>query len=313
MERQAEPGLNVKAPAELPCGGVLLRGSGFSRVATGSMLGAAMSFEPPNAPPWLISGFVFLPMLVMVLAQWGLSLGARRAGAPRWLHGLCAAGLVVAMVFSLTVAARGSLTQFDRVPPPFLPLTFGCIVVWVLTATSRLSSGLQQLPLAALVGFQSFRLPLELMMHAAAEAGVMPPQMSYSGYNFDIVSGAGAALLAVLLALNKAPRWLLLGWNALSTALLAAIVVIAVLSAPPFLAFGREQANTWVAHAPFVWLPTVLVPAAISGHVLLWRRLLQRENSSSHGQPPSARGEPRGGSEAPGKAATPAAPIDSRA
>ena len=257
-----------------------------------------MSFEPPTAPPLLISGFVFLPMLVMVLAQWGLAVAARRAGSPRWFYWLCAAGLVLAMTFSLIAAARGSLAHFQRVPPPFLPLTFGCIVLWVLTATSRLSSGFQQLPLAALVGFQAFRLPLELMMHAAADAGVMPRQMSYSGYNFDIASGALAAVVALLLALGKAPRWLLLGWNALSTALLAVIVIVAVLSAPPFLAFGRAQANTWIAYAPFVWLPTVLVPAAIAGHVLLWQRLLRPAASSPQSAAPPA-GE--------------AAPIDSRA
>lgn len=260
-----------------------------------------MSFEPPTAPPWLISGFVFLPMLVMLLAQWGLSVASRRAGPSRWFYWLCAAGLLVAMAFSLTVAVRGSLAQFQRMPPPFLPLTFGCIVLWVLIATSRLSSGFQQLPLVALVGFQAFRLPLELMMHAAAGAGVMPSQMSYSGYNFDIISGASAALVALLLALGKAPRWLLLGWNALSTALLGVVLLIAIFSAPPFLAFGREHANTWVAYAPFVWLPTVLVPAAVSGHVLLWRRLLTPEASLPHGAGAAL------------ESATKATPIDSRA
>jgi hypothetical protein len=102
--------------------------------------------------------------------------------------------------------------------------------------------------------------------------------------------------VAVLLALGKAPRWLLLAWNALATTLLAVILIVAVLSAPPLLVFGSEQANTWVAYAPFVWLPTVLVPAAVAGHVLLWRRMLAPEVSSPAGQ-----GAPQ------------PAPIDSRA
>ena len=29
----------------------------------------------------------------------------------------------------------------------------------------------------------------------------------------------------------------------------------------------------WVAHFPFVWLPSVLVAAALAGHVLVFRRL----------------------------------------
>ncbi len=49
--------------------------------------------------------------------------------------------------------------------------------------------------LAALIGFQSFRLPLELVMHHAVETGVMPNQLSFTGYNFDIATGAAALVL----------------------------------------------------------------------------------------------------------------------
>ena len=47
-------------------------------------------------------------------------------------------------------------------------------------------------PLWILVAVQGFRLPLELAMHRLYERGIMPEQMSYSGRNFDIVTGATA-------------------------------------------------------------------------------------------------------------------------
>jgi hypothetical protein len=130
------------------------------------------------------------------------------------------------------------------------------------------------LPLAALVGFHVFRLPLELLMHSAAGAGVMPTQMSFSGWNFDILTGATALVVAPLAAFGVLPRRLLLAWNALGSVLLLVVVGIAVASTPPLLAFGADpaRANTWVAYAPFIWLPTLLVPAAAAGHVVLWRR-----------------------------------------
>jgi hypothetical protein len=31
--------------------------------------------------------------------------------------------------------------------------------------------------------------------------------------------------------------------------------------------------NTFVADPPFVWLPAVLVTAALMGHILVWRKL----------------------------------------
>jgi hypothetical protein len=131
-------------------------------------------------------------------------------------------------------------------------------------------------PLAWLIAFQGFRFPLELVMHRAAEEGVMPIQMSFSGRNPDIISGITALLVAWLIFRGhgtKRTPWL---WNILGSALLVNIVAVAILSLPPFAAWGPERLNTWVVHAPFVWLPTVLVPFALIGHLLLWRKLLRR-------------------------------------
>jgi hypothetical protein len=35
----------------------------------------------------------------------------------------------------------------------------------------------------------------------------------------------------------------------------------------------NEPANVWVTRPPFVWLPAVLVLAALLGHLVLFRRL----------------------------------------
>ena len=131
-------------------------------------------------------------------------------------------------------------------------------------------------PLWLLIAFHAFRLPLELVMHRAASEGVMPPQMTFTGLNFDIATGATALLLAPLAARGWAPRWLLWCWNSLGTLLLLNILAVAVASLPAFAAFGGDPSrlNTWIAYFPFVWLPAGLVSAAVLGHVLLWRRLL---------------------------------------
>ena len=84
------------------------------------------------------------------------------------------------------------------------------------------------LPVWALVASQGFRLPLELAMHVMYERGVMPEQMSYSGRNFDIVTGASAIVVTVLVAIGRAGRRLVAGWNVLGFALLVNIIVIAM-------------------------------------------------------------------------------------
>jgi hypothetical protein len=54
-----------------------------------------------------------------------------------------------------------------------------------------------------------------------------------------------------------------------------------VASTPIIHAFGTQphQLNTWVAHPPHVWLPTVMVVSALCGHILLTRRLLNERGS----------------------------------
>jgi hypothetical protein len=131
------------------------------------------------------------------------------------------------------------------------------------------------LPLAALVGYQGFRVLVELVMHRAYVEGLMPVQMSYSGRNFDIVTGLTALLLgAWLLSGERQSRGLVFAWNTLGLVLLANVVGVALLSAPtPLRVFMNEPANVWITHAPWVWLPAVMVLAALCGHLLVYRRL----------------------------------------
>ena len=129
------------------------------------------------------------------------------------------------------------------------------------------------LPLWFLVGSQVFRFPLELLMHRAFTEGVMPEQMSYSGQNWDILTGISAGVLGWWLARRPVPRWVVGAWNLGGLVLLVNIVTVAVVSTPIFRWFGDDRLNTFVTFVPFVWLPTVLVTAALMGHVLVWRKL----------------------------------------
>jgi hypothetical protein len=171
-------------------------------------------------------------------------------------------------------AVTGVLARFELRPPPLLlsmvAVVCGALGFTLSGAGKLLASGLS---LTALVGFQVFRLPLELVMHEAAMAGVMPPQMTFTGWNFDIVTGITAGALAPLVALGRAPRWLILAWNVMGLALVSVVMTIGFVSMPMVHAFGSEALNTWIAYFPFVWLPAVMVAAAIAGHVLVFRRL----------------------------------------
>jgi hypothetical protein len=105
------------------------------------------------------------------------------------------------------------------------------------------------------------------------ERGVMPVQMSYSGRNFDIVTGVTATAVAWLVWSGRAGHRLVLAWNVVGSLLLFNVVTVAILGTPRFQYFGPDQLNVWVMQPPFVWLPAVMVLAALSGHLIIFRAL----------------------------------------
>ena len=185
------------------------------------------------------------------------------------------AALGVYLVVPAVLAGAGRLDRYDPLPAPALVLVLAVTIVTVLTMFSRLGSQLAALPLAALVGFQAFRIPVELLLHRLAVEGVIPVEMSYSGRNFDIVSGLTGGALGLWIASGRSvPRGVLLAWNVLGLLLLANIVTVAVLATPtPFRVFTNGPPNLLPSTVPFVWLPTFLVQLALAGHLLVFRRL----------------------------------------
>jgi hypothetical protein len=238
----------------------------------------------------LTVGFVLFGLSMAALFVAGVGWAEHRLGATPGEVGRRVAGAAAAALGWLAgawaLAASGLLARWDLRPPPFLVFLVVVLGLVVALAVSRPGTRLVAgLPLAALVGAQSFRLPLELLMHRAATEGVMPPQMSYDGRNFDIATGAVAAVLAALLGRGLAPRWTAAAWNIGGALLLANVLGIAVMSTPAVGWFGPDRLNTWVAFPPFVWLPSAMVLVAALGHLLVWRKLRARPAAPVPGTP----------------------------
>jgi hypothetical protein len=207
---------------------------------------------------WRILKFVVLFFLSQVLALlmfWAWLFGPR-------------VGLGLAIFLAATgLAAQASLFRFGPLPPPiFLALPF------VTAATIYLA---RTLPIARagvplLIGFQSFRILVEVFLWWGHREGVVPVQLTWEGRNLDIITGITAPIVAFLASRQRTPDWLLAGWNFMGLALLVNVVSVAALSMPtPLQRF--QPTNTFVAEWPYVWLPLFVVQSALFGHVALWR------------------------------------------
>jgi hypothetical protein len=182
-------------------------------------------------------------------------------------------------------ALVGYFARFDQ-PWRALPLVALTLAaaVWLAHRPWHTAIGrwLAQTPVWAWAALQTFRLPLEVLLYSLYAHGVIGKHMTWAGYNFDVLIGVTAPVIAWLLFRygdRRAVRRLALLWNLAGLVLLANIVLIAVLSIPfPFQWFTAEPANRFVAQLPFVWLPTFLVPIALLAH-LCSVRLLRRAHT----------------------------------
>lgn len=243
-----------------------------------------------TASPLVLFGIPGLALVVLA----GFALAIHRHARPDRRRTYTLAFVAVTggwLAITGALAGTGFFAEADAMPPRPAILMIPTIGLAVALAASRVGRELaERAPLALLVGIHAFRLPLELVMHQAAREGTMPAQMTFTGVNFDIVTGATAIIVAVLVVADRAPRWLVIAWATLGSGFLLAIGVIAIASLPTFHAFGTDAAriNTWVMYFPFVWLPAGLVASATFGHVVLWRRLVgSSARSRAQASPPA--------------------------
>jgi hypothetical protein len=217
---------------------------------------------------------IAITVLVALRAAWVFSAGdANRRNA--WIVATAAL-----MTVTGTLAASGVYARIDNRPPLLqimIALTLIGLIGYGLSARGRATA--LAASLSGLVLLQGFRLPLELIMYRAALTGIMPKELSFVGYNLDIITGALALALGGLLSKKIAlPRWIVVAWNVWGIACLAVIVGLAVATSPNVAAFGAapEHVSLWVLRFPYVWLPFVLVSVAAFGHVMISIKLGQR-------------------------------------
>lgn len=225
-----------------------------------------MNFTP--AGPLSVTCFVVIVLAVIaakLLALW------RARSSARWFALIATAYFVWLVVLAGLVAGG----RMPSLPLMGFPVFFGSVLIASLAA--GLSSVGKRLagttPLAALVGFQVFRLPLELVLHSWAAQGTIPETMTWTGQNWDIVSGIAALLAAPFANRSRAAAWTA---NLIGAVLLLNVMRVAILSSPFPFGWGQQPPLLLALHLPYMLIGPVCVGGALIGHIVLTRKLLSR-------------------------------------
>lgn len=174
------------------------------------------------------------------------------------------------MIFQAVLAIGGFYLESTSVPPrlavfgPFPAFLFVILII-VLGRNGLVDN----LSLKALTIVHIVRLPVEFVLDSLGHHAMVPPAMTFHGWNFDIILGLTApAVFYLAFRGGSTDRAMLLAWNIFGLIMLSIIVVTAFLAFPgPIQMVGMGQPNRAVAYFPYVWLPTVIVPIVLFSHL----------------------------------------------
>lgn len=133
----------------------------------------------------------------------------------------------------------------------------------------------KNLTIKSLIAFQMFRLPLELILHYWVKQGTIPQTMTWTGYNFDIITGIIAVTGYFLVDRHRWVAWYV---NIIGFSLLVNVARVAMLSSPLSFAWNVNPPLQLLFHLPYALIVPICVAGALAGHIILTRALLRRSS-----------------------------------
>lgn len=190
--------------------------------------------------------------------------------------------ILIWMSIQFILAWKGVYSGHKDALPPMIA-RFGILpallFIFSLFLTKKGRRFMDNLPLKEITYLNIVRIPVELVLYVLAGAGYIAAEMSFEGWNFDILAGITAPFIAYFgFVKGKINRKWLLVWNIISLLLLLFIVVISTLSAPSSfqMIFYESKHAFALFDFPYVWLPTCIVPIVLFGHLVSIRQLLKK-------------------------------------
>lgn len=234
---------------------------------------------------WLNFGFYPLMTLALFISSlYAVNVGLKRAHVTyrtrKRTTGILITIFCLWISYVSALSLSGFLNDFNSLPPRlafiFAPVLL--MITWAVFKSRKLRLAVKSIKGQWLVRIQSYRILVELSLWSLFISGRIPASLTFEGYNWDILAGLTAPLIAWIgYAGGKERKPLLIVWNLVGLGLLINIIARAILSAPyPFRQFFEEPANTVVAEFPIVFLPAFVAPFALFLHVASLKRLLAK-------------------------------------
>ncbi len=164
----------------------------------------------------------------------------------------------------------------EAIPPRILFLILpSLILILIGFFTEKGKRLIAHLDLEKYTYLHTVRIGVEVVLFWLYLGTLVPESMTFAGRNFDVLSGITAPLIAYFgIRKGKLSKSFQLWWNVVCLLLVLQVVVTGILSAPSVLQqVAFDQPNVGVLYFPFCWLPSIVVPLVIFGHLVSIKRL----------------------------------------
>lgn len=229
-------------------------------------------------PTYISLSFVIITIYVVIALLALEKKGLQNSGFQHPTRKITISGIMLLFyLFIQSIIAEADIfNDFSTMPPKILilPVSWLLFTVFVML-NGKTRSIIAGIPPQWLMYFQVYRIAVEWVLWRLFVEGIIPVQMTFEGYNYDILAGILLPLAGWLVFEKKvlSIRWAILA-NFIGLGLVLTIFYIAVRSAPGPIGSEWEDPvrNTMIAYWPLVWLPGLVAPAAIMVHVFsLWK------------------------------------------
>lgn len=181
-------------------------------------------------------------------------------------------GLLLWQVYIFIVATSGIIETYEL--PPRFPL-FLILPAFLFTGVfiykNRNNTWIQNIKPSTLIYIQVFRVAVETLFVFSISANVLPKLVTIEGYNFDMLIGLTAPIIAFLVFNRKLlSKRIAIQWNYFGLAVLASVVALFITSTYAPNLYGSEipLIALEATRYPYVLIAAFLMPLAVFFHVL---------------------------------------------
>ncbi len=182
------------------------------------------------------------------------------------------AGLILWQVYIFALGQTDLLSSFE-LPPRFVIFLVAPAFLFtgIFIYTNRKNTWLSHIPKSWLVYVQSFRIIVETLFVFSVAQGVLHFNVTIEGYNFDMVLGFTAPLVAFLaFGIKIISEKMVVVWNYLGLVVLASVIFVFLTTTffPEFYGSSSNLMPMEFTTYPYTLVAGFLMPVAVFIHVL---------------------------------------------